>query len=323
MNQEQNEIRDEELLRLAGRACAEEEAEQLFPADEAWKEFQQKRRRGNRQFYAVCSAAAILLGVLIGYNWYTSAKQEPKEIELFTAAAPEDSVILCNGEAVPDTTLDLTAVGSSAQVHYTVEVPAGKHLQLILPDSSRVHLNAQSRLYYEQTDTRAAMLEGEGYFQVHRDTLRPFVVSVGEVQAEVLGTSFNIRGYAQEGLHITLLSGSLALKNEKQMQLFLMKPGEDAALQPDGDFQIREVRQPEQPQWTTGYFDYDRIPLADLMREVGRCYNLSIVSLDPHVTDRKIHFRCRRMPNVDHVLEILNELGGFHLERNGNTIFIR
>ena len=61
---------DVQLLREAGRICAEQDIEKMFPADQAWEDFSRKRKRTNRQriLYAMVGAAAVIFIAVIGYR---------------------------------------------------------------------------------------------------------------------------------------------------------------------------------------------------------------------------------------------------------------
>mgnify|MGYP002092762519 CR=1 FL=1 len=79
-------------------------------------------------------------------------------------------------------------------------------------------------------------LEGEGYFKVTPDSKRPFIVKSGDITTEVLGTEFNVRTYVSNDSHVTLLKGSVKVKNVSSSSEVVIRPGEDAHLQGDGTF---------------------------------------------------------------------------------------
>ena len=86
---------------------------------------------------------------------------------------------------------------------FLAEVPAGDKVQLTLPDKSSVKLNSESSLSYAYVDgKRVARLKGEGYFQISKDKKHPFVVQVGNLNIEVLGTCFNVYSYEDNDLSL-------------------------------------------------------------------------------------------------------------------------
>lgn len=88
-----------------------------------------------------------------------------------------------------------------AEVIQNQEVAAGDTmLQLYLPDSSRIWLNRNSKIIFAEMfeDERKITLSGEAYFEVRRDTSKPFVVLAKNTITRVLGTSFSVRAYEEE-----------------------------------------------------------------------------------------------------------------------------
>src|SRR3546814_17700403 len=101
-------------------------------------------------------------------------------------------------------------------VHHTISIPRGGHYQLVLPDGSKVHLNAESTLKYPtrfSEHERVVELEGEAFFEVRKSETRPFkVASYGQV-VEVLGTTFNVYAYHDSEIKTTLAEGNVRVLN--------------------------------------------------------------------------------------------------------------
>ena len=90
--------------------------------------------------------------------------------------------------------------------------------EFTLPDGTKVWLNGESRLKYNAEfsgRTRDVALTGEAFFEVRKDTLRPFRVSMNDLQVEVLGTSFDAMNYAfGSSEEIVLKTGSVKISGE-------------------------------------------------------------------------------------------------------------
>ncbi len=98
----------------------------------------------------------------------------------------------------------------------TTLVAAGAEpVEVLLDDGSQVLLNRDSKLRFrKQFDggERRVTLSGEAWFDVARDTARPFVIDAGAALVEVLGTSFNVNAYRENPtVEITVESGVVAL----------------------------------------------------------------------------------------------------------------
>ena len=150
-----------------------------------WGESHSRLRIGN---VFVRAAAAVLLLVLVSV--FAIMKYNPRPMTLFTAMKDIPQIILIGeddfSQVITSTELDLTSHLYSRQRTYTIMTPVGKSLKVILPDSSLVWMNAQSRVDYSRTDCREISLDGEAYFQVKRDETSPFIVKVGEIDPELV-----------------------------------------------------------------------------------------------------------------------------------------
>lgn len=188
----------------------------------------------------------------------------------------------------------------------TVRIPRGMSRRLVLPDGSRVWLNAESSLSYPGSfggrDRREVTLQGEAYFEVAPDSLHPFVVETAALQTQVLGTSFNVRAYSPEDTRVTLLRGSVKVSDRHRGEL-LLRPGEGT----DSSLDRKTVDDAEDCRaWTDGRFAFDDAPLVEIMRELGRWYNVDIVFTDREVMQERLHFRADRRDSLEQVLELLN-----------------
>ncbi|RHJ90422.1 FecR family protein [Parabacteroides bouchesdurhonensis] len=314
-----------ELLLHAGECCSSG----MFDADSAWQSFKHKANNKRRRIYVAWSAVAAAILLLFVYRSVVYWTDDLLPLTLFTAVDGQNNIVLNYGNEntviIVDSCIDLTSAKNDKHIKYSIQTPVGKNVRVLLPDSSMIQLNAKSSLTYQLSAVsgqRNVTLDGEGYFDVKRDTLHPFIIQTRGVKAKVLGTSFNIRNYEREQLHITLVKGSLALEDSSNSQK-IMKPGEDAELLINGDLLIKETKVENSVLWTQGYFVFDNIPLSEMMAEIGRWYNLNIKATNKEVTTRHIHFRCHRSLSIDTIVDILNEIGYFKLERKDNTIFIK
>ncbi|MFZ5429895.1 MAG: FecR family protein [Bacteroidota bacterium] len=96
-----------------------------------------------------------------------------------------------------------------------VSVDYGSKSQILLPDGTKVKLNSGSRISYPPVftkDIRQVNIEGEAYFDVAKESNRPFIVNASAISIKVLGTSFNVKSYAEENIiETTLVEGSIEI----------------------------------------------------------------------------------------------------------------
>lgn len=165
-----------------------------------------------------------------------------------------------------------------------VEAPVGSRTSLMLPDSTRVWLNAGSSLTYSQgfgIDGRVVRLDGEGYFEVAHDREKPFKVESKNLCVTVLGTRFNLRNFADdEEVVVTLSEGSVALDNlmAKNSPRRMLQPGQRAVMDKrNGRMKVEEANAANAHQWIYGYLFFDEELLPDIAKRLERSYNISIV----------------------------------------------
>lgn len=98
-------------------------------------------------------------------------------------------------------------------------VPRGKKKIQTLSDGTRVLLDSGSLLSYTRKfgpDKRVVFLNGEAYFQVNPDKMRPFLVYANHAVIEVVGTQFNVRAWERtRKVTVAVAEGrvSLSLRN--------------------------------------------------------------------------------------------------------------
>lgn len=158
----------------------------------------------------------------------------------------------------------------------TIVTPKGGQFQVVLPDGSKVWLNAESTLRYPVTFTgeeRRVELIGEGYFEVESNSKKPFKVASNDQLVTVLGTHFNINAYSDESnMTTTLVEG--ALQVESVNHSVILKPGEQAIVK-EG-IQTRKVDTDLWIAWKNGDFIFRNDNIKSIMRQVSRWYNVEV-----------------------------------------------
>ena len=192
----------------------------------------------------------------------------------------------------------------------TLNIPRGMNRQLTLADGTRVWLNADSRLSYPESfegkERREVSLVGEAYFEVAKDAERPFLVKTTQMETRVLGTRFNVRAYPAEEAQVTLVEGSVEVSDRHRNSLRL-SAGEHAGLNTEGKLTSGKAEKAEAARsWTDGVFYFDDTELVEIMRELGRWYNIDILFTDRDIMRSRLHFQAERNGTLDEALELLN-----------------
>ncbi|AYL95583.1 FecR family protein [Mucilaginibacter celer] len=202
--------------------------------------------------------------------------------------------------------------------------PRGGQYQLVLPDGTKVWLNAASSLKYPAAFTgieRKVELTGEAYFEVSKDPSKPFYVKTAGQTVTVLGTHFNINSYTDEAAtKTTLLEGSVKVTGNNG-QSVKIKPGEQAVNYAN-DISIKQnVNTDEAIAWKNGKFMFRNTDLQTIMRQLSRWYD---VDVEYRGTIAQKHYmgRISRNVPVSQIFEIL-KTSGLNFTINGRKIIVK
>ena len=200
-----------------------------------------------------------------------------------------------------------SSIANAPVVYNTLSTPRGGQYQVVLPDGSKVWLNAASSLLFPTAFTgsqRKVELTGEAYFEVAKNKDKPFLVKVGDMQVKVLGTHFNINAYSDENtIRTSLLEGSVKIIKDNKSKL--LKPGNQAVLnKKQNEIDITDIDMNGVMAWKNGLFQFEGDNITTIMREIGRWYNVEIV-YSGKVPARTFEGKISRNAELSEVLRIL------------------
>ena len=206
----------------------------------------------------------------------------------------------------------------------TLQTPRGGQYQITLSDGSKVWLNAASSMRYPvrfSDQERRVEISGEAYFDIAKDSKRPFIVKINDMEVQVLGTQFNINGYQDEsGIRTTLLEGAVqvtASGEEKKIT-----PGQQAVYQKGQKLHIsNEVNLEETVAWKDGHFQFENSDIRSVMRQLSRWYDMDV----RYEGEVKKHFigGISREVNLSKVLSMLEQTGEVSFNIEGRTIIVK
>lgn len=226
----------------------------------------------------------------------------------------------------------LSATGSSGLrkiEDLKLEVPRGGEFKIILEDSTEVWLNSESTLRYPEKfgpDERRVEVTGEAYFSVKPDKDRPFYVMSGGQQIRVYGTTFNVRGYADDAsISTTLESGSIALTSRHVTGgEVILSPGNQAVFDKEQQTVVlRSVNPQIFTGWRHGRFVFEDQTLTQIMRDLSRWYDFEYEFKDRRAAEVMFKGSIPRYSDLSTAILILESSGGitFTLDE-GNKIII-
>jgi transmembrane sensor len=165
-------------------------------------------------------------------------------------------------------------------LYNTLTTPKGRIYQLRLPDGSHVWLNDVSSIRYPTAfngKDRTVEVSGEAYFEIAGNAAKPFIVKVKDQSVEVLGTSFDIMAYPDEGATLTtLVSG--AVKVNTTDHSVRLKPDDQSQVVAGSQLKVlHDVPARSIIAWKDGFFYFGHAPFAAIMRQVARWYDVEVI----------------------------------------------
>lgn len=317
------------------------------------------RQLSRTQSYRRIAAAAVFMGVIFLSVLYIVSQRNIGDQSINQAAAGVQDIPAGTNNAVltlADGTvilLDSVADGQLAeqtgakvikindQISYqgstsgqedvqfnTITTARGNQYQLILSDGSKVWLNAESSIRFPvmfASNERTVEITGEAYFEVARDTRRPFKVAYNTASdpgvIEVLGTHFNVNAYLNEkAVKTTLVEGKVRIIQGGKTALLL--PDQEALLtKGDAGFTIQDADVDEAVAWKDGYFEFHDAEISDILRQFSRWYDVD-VAFQGNPTNKVFSGSIRRQATLIQALEIL-KLSGIECALKNRTIIIQ
>jgi transmembrane sensor len=216
----------------------------------------------------------------------------------------------------------------------TISVPRGGHYRVVLPDGSKVWLNASSSLRFPTAFAgaeRNVELRGEAYFEVEKNERMPFIVTVtnerkyegdasNNMRIQVLGTHFNVMAYEDEPNAVTtLLEGSVRVSNN--VNNVLLKPGQQALSNNANKLRVSAGDTEGAVAWKNGYFKFSNENIRSIMNKISRWYNVDI-EYKGKVPEKNLWGTVSRFEDVSEVLKTLELTGSIHFKLEGKRLIV-
>ena len=318
--------------------------------EDAWKKVREKTFGAPavrpRRVLKWLKYAAVVIPVSLSLSlWYTwKEKMENKQA---TVACLSPVLTLDNGEKYqldPEEQTEIyvdeevkayqagggliydTTARQEENKYNRIEVPRGSEYWIVLPDGTRVWLNAATELKYPvafHAKERRVYLKGEAYFEVAPDKNRPFYVETEEVKIRVLGTVFDVNTHYTRGVRTVLVEGAVALEWGDQKEI-RMKPGELADFdRTTTEVTLKEVDVTSYISWKEGYFVFEDEPLEEIMHTLSLWYDKEFLFVGKR--SRTLHFSGHiiRYERIETILSAITDVTGVEFRMNGQIILIR
>lgn len=323
--------------------------------ERGWRQLQQKARSGRsvRKIKWFPYAAAIVLILSVGGVFYFSGDKEQTEIlpiaknemqvpgsravlilpdgrkvdleneVLRSDLAQSDSLLLVSARSLKYRDIDSP---DTTEIFHTLEIPRGGEYLLTLSDGTMIYLNSESTLSFPvkfQGKERKVYLTGEAYFKVAKNTEHPFVVTAGELEVLVTGTTFGVRAYKDEkDIQTTLESGQVTVRVEgKSVKLV---PNKQVLFNKSTmGLEVRDVDVDLYLAWADGRLVYDNCPLEKILTDLGRWYNIDVFYSRDELRSYQFSLNMKKHEEFTQVLELIGKTGEVQFEIKDNTVIVK
>jgi len=310
-------------------------------------DYQRKKKVRRTLIMTVGTAAAILLLIFLQQDmfrqsdrfsdrpidYYVGSELESKEIQLFTGNRTTSfeeniDITISNNQRIAvkkESSTDADEISTERNTINRLVVPHGKRSKVMLPDGTQIWLNAGSTLVFPSAfdkKTREVKLRGEMYAEVAHDPDRPFLVKTDHLDLKVYGTDFNLSAYEDADPWVVLVEGSVGVKTAGGNEMKLA-PNERIVRNQNGLLEKSRVDVSSFVSWKDGYLAYEETPIAEVLRQIERYYNLSF-NLDDHVSLQGVTCSGKIIltDNLDNVLTALTLISDTRYHRENKSIYI-
>ena len=209
-------------------------------------------------------------------------------------------------------------------------VPYGQNKIVNLPDGSKVWLNAGTKFIYPKKFNKAmrqVYVAGEAYAEVAKDKKRPFIMSAGEVNVEVLGTKFNVKSYTEDNhVAVSLIEGSVKMhsRHDGVIKSTLLKPGEIVKFtKHNGELLKSEFVGANRQQWYNGQgFYFVDESLKEIVVALERYFDVRIIIENEALKQERYYSVFVNNESLEDILTALNANGKMKLIYKLDRVYI-
>lgn len=335
--------------KLSGLSYGENDGEEFLRLEESI--YDQKSRRMTLR-WSVAASVILLIGLFVGRaidgvrdmredQLLAKSVMQPGTSKAILTMADGEKVMLdrerkldiqlnermrvaSNGQGI---VYEENGKGVVKEEYNKLVTPIGGEYRLTLSDGTKVFLNAASELKYPvefMGDRRVVDLDGEAYFEVHKDNQRPFVVRTKGAEVCVLGTSFNVNTYGDDGrIYTTLVNGSVRVLSVKNGQEKVLTPGMQGVMNMQtGQLMVREVDVESYVAWREGRFVFRTMTLDLIMQQLQRWYDFEVFYQNLELKDYEFRGVIKRDMDLDKVLSVIKATTNVDFEVKGKVITI-
>ena len=297
--------------------------------------------------YAAVIAVPIILGLLAIISRQETPTPKMPSLTEITHGKPKAILTLAQGEKIelsPEQALASLPTGlrlkeekdeliytpqetSGGNIQYhELTTPRGGEYKITLPDGSFVHLNSNTTLRFPNRfdeSKREIYLTGEAYFEVSKDSKRPFYVITDIARVKVHGTTFNVNTLLNNQIQTTLLQGSIGIFIQGENREYLLQPSQQAEISyTTKTITIKEVDVAPYVAWKDGIFMFDDERLESILDKLALWYDFEVFYQNEMVKDIRFTGFLKRYDNINIILDAIETTVSVDFDIQGKNIII-
>lgn len=209
-------------------------------------------------------------------------------------------------------------------------VPYGESKEIVLPDQSKVWLNAGSTLIYAKSfddmPSRSIYLTGEASFSVTKDKDKPFIVKTPKMNVEALGTVFTVEAYSNElYTTATLEEGKVRIDvNDEKSESHILYPNDQLIYSHvDGTVSFNKVDLSQLDKKRKGYLIFQESSFLEIISTIERKYGVTFQYTSSRYINNLYNLKFAPSESIENVMEILHQLIGIDYKIIDKSIIIK
>lgn len=240
---------------------------------------------------------------------------------------------------------------SVSEISFTeIKVPKGLLRKLVLPDGTKISVNAGSTLKYNNDfgkKSRTVHLSGEAYFDIAKGNV-PFIVHTDNYTIRDIGTVFNVKAYSDDLSFETMvmegeviIEGKLTIDSDKpqkisvkKQQVFKLNYASSEKVQNLSNTELSDIvevkvqkltpsQMEEYTGWTEDLLVFEGKSFQELIKIMERRYDVEIILEDNNLNNYEYTGSFRNVDNIEKALKIMKETTDIEYNKNGRMITIR
>lgn len=314
-----------------------------FDEEASWQIVQKRRfRKSLHYWFRLAAVFAAILTVSFFVFRFNKEGEESRIVESKDTKYKNDvlpaikgaKIVLADGTEVkvndnvtmlPDGTIATEERKVVADAHVTtlntLVVPAANFLNLTLSDGTKVWVNASSELVFPNRfvgEHRSIKLKGEAYFQVAKDTERPFIVETAGGNIKVLGTQFNVSAYDDRPV-TTLEEGKVLVYKEELEEI--LSPGMKAEIV-GNRIDVRKADLQKELAWKNNSFYFKGDNIVKIAKQLQTWYDLDVTFSKGISFSQTYTGEISRSANLTEVLKMLEFVSDLEFKIDNNKLLI-